>query len=687
MDWSKTNFGNTWFADGARNAIGEFGVDGSTAYYPLPPNTGPTGIAIDQEGNLWVTDKLSGQVTELTIAAAAPNTDSGEHTFNLSGTSPDGISVDPYGNVWVGEGDSGILGEIVGGTTLQEWYVGGDLEGMLADPFGNVWAIIEDGTNAGVDHIVPSQLPAPTTASLVTTGVYPVGGGAIGGGTEQLAVAPNGDIWFTQWGPPELGVIVPSSTNPAADQWAYAANYPSTGFAPSGIGVDAGGNLWITDAGGHSIFKFAPGTINPTSPIPGVWTSYAVGAWVTNYPEGDEGNNLHVSPAGDVLFSGYVTNGSTSYAPYTDPDVHGYIAELPGVATPASSTGGTITGGTTSTTVTIGSGGNTVVIPSGTVITATGGSPFTGTIPPPVPSPSFVPPAIFGSLIPGSAFSVSPELLDGVQTHLTFSQPVTVTFAFALPSGVTAAQVEAATLWTYDAASNVWSEAGSDAGDPGGTTVVSGSQVTITLKTMHLSSFALLMPAPATPVITSLSSTSITPGSNVIVNGANLGSTTGTATLSPAGLTSGSPVPLVVTTWSATAATVTVPLTQPVGSYTLTLTTAAALTTNGLPLAVSILPAFTSAPMDSVASGTAFSFKVTTTGTPTPAITLATGSTLPSAVTLTDNHDGTATLAGTSGVAAGVYDFTMQASNGAGKHHSGLHSYRDQGSSHHECLD
>ena len=67
-----------------------------------------------------------------------------------------------------------------------------------------------------------------------------------------------------------------------------------------------------------------------------------------------------------------------------------------------------------------------------------------------------------------------------------------------------------------------------------------------------------------------------------------------------------------------------------------------------------------------MASGTAFSFKVTTTGTPTPAIGLASGSSLPSAVTLTDNHDGTATLAGTSGVAAGVYDFTMQASNSAG---------------------
>ena len=55
---------------------------------------------------------------------------------------------------------------------------------------------------------------------------------------------------------------------------------------------------------------------------------------------------------------------------------------------------------------------------------------------------------------------------------------------------------------------------------------------------------------------------------------------------------------------------------------------------------------------------------MTTTGTPTPAITLASGSTLPSGVTLTDNKNGTATLAGTSSVAAGTYKFTIQAANG-----------------------
>ena len=75
-------------------------------------------------------------------------------------------------------------------------------------------------------------------------------------------------------------------------------------------------------------------------------------------------------------------------------------------------------------------------------------------------------------------------------------------------------------------------------------------------------------------------------------------------------------------------------------------------------------PAFTSAASDTVTAGTAFTYSVTTSGTPTPAITLASGSTLPSGVTLTDNKNGTATLAGTSAVAVGVHSFTIQAANG-----------------------
>ena len=74
-------------------------------------------------------------------------------------------------------------------------------------------------------------------------------------------------------------------------------------------------------------------------------------------------------------------------------------------------------------------------------------------------------------------------------------------------------------------------------------------------------------------------------------------------------------------------------------------------------------PAITSA-ASYAAPGSPFTFKVTTTGVPTPAISLASGSSLPTGVSLTDDGDGTATLAGASMAAPGVYTFTIQAANG-----------------------
>jgi hypothetical protein len=59
-------------------------------------------------------------------------------------------------------------------------------------------------------------------------------------------------------------------------------------------------------------------------------------------------------------------------------------------------------------------------------------------------------------------------------------------------------------------------------------------------------------------------------------------------------------------------------------------------------------------------------FQVTTVGFPSPALTIPAGA-LPSNLTFTDNHDGTATLSGTPAVGTGkTYNFTITASNGVG---------------------
>jgi hypothetical protein len=74
-----------------------------------------------------------------------------------------------------------------------------------------------------------------------------------------------------------------------------------------------------------------------------------------------------------------------------------------------------------------------------------------------------------------------------------------------------------------------------------------------------------------------------------------------------------------------------------------------------------VAPAITSSAVASYQVGATVNFTITSTGAPTPALTIA--GTLPSGVTFTDNGDSTATLAGTA-TPPGVYNVVITASNG-----------------------
>jgi large repetitive protein len=102
------------------------------------------------------------------------------------------------------------------------------------------------------------------------------------------------------------------------------------------------------------------------------------------------------------------------------------------------------------------------------------------------------------------------------------------------------------------------------------------------------------------------------------------------------------------------------------GTYALTFTASNGVNApvvQNFTLTVQQVPAITSANSTTFNIGAAGTFTVTTTGFPTPAIT-HTG-TLPTGVTLVDNGDGTATLAGTPGSGtSGSYPITITAANG-----------------------
>ena len=105
-----------------------------------------------------------------------------------------------------------------------------------------------------------------------------------------------------------------------------------------------------------------------------------------------------------------------------------------------------------------------------------------------------------------------------------------------------------------------------------------------------------------------------------------------------------------------------------VGVYRLTITAsngASSTATQELTLTVGQAPAITSAPAARFTTGQAGSFTVTSSGSPTPALSARGALPLPEGVSYTDNGDGTATLAGTPAAGTGgVYRLTITAANG-----------------------
>jgi hypothetical protein len=141
--------------------------------YPAAGPSAPTGIAADQSGNLWVTNKSSHSVTLLSPTGAA----TGTYATGQSGNGA--IAIDLEGNAWVAGNASGSLLEVTptGATTT---YTGGGLtttNSIAIDGTGDVWAT---GTGSSLSLFNSSGTPISTIGYT--------GGGLTNG--QSLAITP-----------------------------------------------------------------------------------------------------------------------------------------------------------------------------------------------------------------------------------------------------------------------------------------------------------------------------------------------------------------------------------------------------------------------------------------------------------------------------------------------------------------
>jgi streptogramin lyase len=237
--------GDVWVTNNDNNSIGEFSPVGA-ALSPAGGYTGggvtsPNSLAIDQAGNIWITNQGT-----TTISKYVPGTGFVGTGFTGGGlNNPWGLAIDPSGNVWVANlGNNSISEFNSSGTAFSSTgYTGGGLNDPIAiaiDPRPVIW--VANHGNGSISEFFTSGVPISPS------------GGITGGGTDDplgVAIDSSGNIWFGNEG---NSVLSEFDTN--------SHEVSGTGFAggglnvPYGVAVDGLGNVWTANFSGASISEF-----------------------------------------------------------------------------------------------------------------------------------------------------------------------------------------------------------------------------------------------------------------------------------------------------------------------------------------------------------------------------------------------------------------------------------------------
>ena len=257
---------------GANVAVDEFGTPSA--------NSGPEGITMGPDGNLWYTECKLGNVGNLTPSKPP----SFEFEYSVGGC-PNTIAAGPDGNLWFTDGSGPVGGtsgnffnQVIGRITtagaitefpfpavaIPSGYVneGIQLNGITAGPDGNLWftafqQAYEVNPTANWNYQMIGQI---TPSGVIT--LFPISethtqdfGGPI---PEGITSGPDGNLWFTQnEGDESLATLGQITTGGVITLFS----------GTFGIGITVWqGALWTT--GGTFIGRFNTSGSGTTIPLP-----------------------------------------------------------------------------------------------------------------------------------------------------------------------------------------------------------------------------------------------------------------------------------------------------------------------------------------------------------------------------------------------------------------------------------
>src|SRR5437899_1588714 len=293
--------GNVYVADARNNTIrkitpagvvstvaGSAGVTGSAdGVGAAAAFEGPSGLAIDGAGNIYVADTYNSTIRRInpqgavsTLAGAAEVAGSANGVGAAAGfLQPEGIATDSAGNVYVADTwndmirkitPAGVVSTIAGSARVDGSKDGSGAAarffnpiGIAIDSAGNL--LVADAANSTIRKIDPSG------AVSTLAGLAGVTGSADGSGAaarfkspEGLAIDGAGNVYVADTSNGTIRVISAAGVvNTLAGSAGVVGSADGTGAAatfkfPSGIATDSTGNIYVADTYNCTIRKITP---------------------------------------------------------------------------------------------------------------------------------------------------------------------------------------------------------------------------------------------------------------------------------------------------------------------------------------------------------------------------------------------------------------------------------------------